>query len=263
MQETASPADLHFYLVRGLIREARHWGSLPERLRSAFPGARVTCLDLPGAGMHYQRRSPLRVADMVDAMRREYQQQRTVGETPVLLAISLGGMIAAHWLLNHGEDFQRAVLINTSFGGLSPLLHRLRPGAVIGMAQAALAGPHREAAILRLVSNHTDAREQALPLWNNIRADRPVSFGNTLRQLWAASRFRLGEGLPAAPVLLLASSGDRLVSVACSRAIARHWNMPLQEHPSAGHDLPLDDPEWIVTKIHAFVDDSNGTVIVG
>lgn len=258
-----SSAPLHFYLVRGLIREARHWGTLPDHLLRVFPEARITCLDLPGAGLHFQRRSPLQVEQMVDVMREEFLQNRIAGETAVLVAISLGGMIAAQWLLNHTEDFHRAVLINTSFGRLSPLPHRLRPGALVDMARAALgATGDREAAILRLVSNHANARDQALPLWNAIRAERPVSFENTLRQLLAAARFRLGDGRPSVPTLLLAATDDRLVNVACSRAIARHWQVPLLEHPTAGHDLPLDDPDWIVKKIHVFVDDSEGKVIV-
>ncbi len=264
MQENASFSRLHFYLVRGLIREARHWGTLPVQLQAVFPAARITCIDLPGAGVNHRLPSPWRVQDMVGFMRQEFLHQRTAGETAVLLAISLGGMIAAHWLRTFPQDFQRAVLINTSYGGLSPLLHRLRPRAMGVLAKVALAPPaDKEATILSLVSNHGDARTLALPLWNAIRADRPVSLANTVRQLWAASRFRLGEGRPVIPVLLLAGTQDRLVNVACSRAIARHWGLPLKEHPSAGHDLPLDDPTWIVNEIHQFVNDSGGKVVVG
>ena len=264
MQEIHSLPHLHFYLVRGLTREARHWGELPAQLAAAFPDARITCIDLPGAGVNHHLRSPLRVGRMVNFMRQEYLLQRCTGETAVLLAISLGGMIAAHWLRTFPDDFQRAVLINTSYGGLSPLLHRMQPRAMAMLARLAfLPAGEKEAHILSLVSNHGDARTQALPLWKTIRADRPVSLGNTVRQLWAASRFRLGQGRPTVPVLLLAGTQDRLVNVACSRAIARHWNLPLREHPSAGHDLPLDDPVWIVNEIHQFVDDSGGKVVVG
>lgn len=262
MQETVSRRNLHFYLVRGLTREARHWGDLPQQLAAAFPGASITCIDLPGAGINHRLRSPLQVETMVSVMREEFLRQRRSGEVAVLLAISLGGMIAAHWLHSFPQDFQRAVLINTSYGGVSPLLHRMRPGALGRMALAALARD-KEAAILRLVSNHADARASALPLWNAIRAERPVSLGNTVRQLWAASRFRLGSRRPAVPVLLLAGTQDRLVSVECSRAIARQWNAPLREHPTAGHDLPLDAPAWIVNEIHQFVNDSGGKVVVG
>lgn len=75
---------------------------------------------------------------------------------------------------------------------------------------------------------------------------------NLLRQLAAAARFRPDPRPPAVPTLLLAATHDRLVSVECSRAMARAWNVPLREHDDAGHDLPLDDPAWIVGQIAAW-----------
>ena len=37
-------------LLRGLTREAGHWGSFPNQLRKALGGTPVLTLDLPGAG---------------------------------------------------------------------------------------------------------------------------------------------------------------------------------------------------------------------
>jgi len=64
-----------------------------------------------------------------------------------------------------------------------------------------------------------------------------------LRQLAAAATFRIGSWKPELPVLLLASRQDRMVSVDCSRAIARAWGAAIVEHPTAGHDLSADDPD--------------------
>jgi pimeloyl-ACP methyl ester carboxylesterase len=50
-------------------------------------------------------------------------------------------------------------------------------------------------------------------------------------------------------VLLLCSRGDRLVHPDCSRALARRWQCALAEHPDAGHDLALDDADWVVARI--------------
>jgi hypothetical protein len=47
----------------------------------------------------------------------------------------------------------------------------------------------------------------------------------------------------------LNSLGDRLVDPACSQAIGQHWETELIQHPTAGHDLPLDDGEWTTEKI--------------
>ena len=54
------------------------------------------------------------------------------------------------------------------------------------------------------------------------------------------------------PLLLLAGAGDRLVDPACSRRLARTWQVPLLEHAQAGHDLPLDDPDWVAHQASLF-----------
>jgi hypothetical protein len=54
---------------------------------------------------------------------------------------------------------------------------------------------------------------------------------------------------------VLASRADRLVDGSCSRALA--YRVPgarLAEHDSAGHDLPLDDPEWVVAQIRGWAE---------
>ena len=68
----------------------------------------------------------------------------------------------------------------------------------------------------------------------------------------AAARYQAPAQPPPVPTLLLASVQDRLVSVACSRALARHWQCALQVHPTAGHDLPLDAGAWVVAQIDAW-----------
>ena len=50
-------------LLRGLTREAGHWGALPRALEEALPGVRLHLLDLPGAGAHHRLRCPVSVAD--------------------------------------------------------------------------------------------------------------------------------------------------------------------------------------------------------
>ena len=31
--------------------------------------------------------------------------------------------------------------------------------------------------------------------------------------------------------------------------LAHAWHCPLQEYPPAGHDLPLDAPQWVVEQV--------------
>ena len=51
------------------------------------------------------------------------------------------------------------------------------------------------------------------------------------------------------PSLFVVGTTDRLVDASCSRALARRYLAPLIEHPSAGHDLSTDEPQWLAGEI--------------
>jgi hypothetical protein len=72
---------------------------------------------------------------------------------------------------------------------------------------------------------------------------------NEIRQILAAARFKPNLQSPKQPVLLLNSLGDRLVSPACSLAIHQQYGLPICTHPTAGHDLPNDDGQWVVRQL--------------
>jgi pimeloyl-[acyl-carrier protein] methyl ester esterase len=244
----------HFYLIRGLIREARHWANFPQEILKLHPDAKLTTIDIPGAGDFFQEPSPLTIKKMVEQMRQSYLKAHQVDEESILVAISLGGMISAQWMKAHPEDFNKAILINTSYGGVSPFYKRIRMTAFSHLLSVfAMKGREKEAHILKLVTNHTSIFDKTLDLWEGIQKERPVSVSNTLRQLTAAATFRIGKFKPLIPVLILGSTEDRMVSVDCSRAIARLWNAKIEEHPTGGHDLTADDPEWVAKTIHQFV----------
>jgi pimeloyl-ACP methyl ester carboxylesterase len=74
-----------------------------------------------------------------------------------------------------------------------------------------------------------------------------------MKQLFAASRFEAPPEPPKVPLLILNGMGDRFVSPACSLQLSQKWNLELRRHPLAGHDLPLDDPDWILAQIEAWL----------
>ncbi len=236
-------------LLRGLGREARHWGDFPRVLEQQLPlEDGVMTLDLPGNGRRWRERSPLDVAAMVDAARAELAE-RSVHPPYVLVALSLGGMVAAEWAARVPAEVDACVLINSSVGSFSRFWERLQPRSYAALLACVLPGAHatRERAVLAM----TSAREpdpQLVSQWVSHARSKPVSSLNLVRQLVAAWRFRAPAAMPV-PTLVLASRGDRLVSPDCSRAIAREWKLPLREHPDAGHDLPLDDPGWVARQI--------------
>lgn len=243
----------HFYLIRGLVREARHWDDFPEHLLRLFPEAKITTIDIPGMGEYYASPTPLSIKGMTEVMHRKFRTSRTENEESILVAISLGGMIASVWLKEHPEDFHHAFLINTSFGGFSPVFHRLKPEALLYLLRTPLVKDQKEAHILKLVSNNPARHERTLLLWNRIHQEKPVKRSTAIRQLFAAAAYRAHGEAPMTPVYLLGSTNDRMVNIDCSRAISRSWKVPLIEHPHGGHDLTTDYPEWVVEQIRSFL----------
>ncbi len=235
-------------LLRGLSRDSHHWGDLPAALM-ATSGLPVTALDLPGNGRLAGQRSPCRIDTMAEHCALAAER---LGLLPPfrLVAISLGGMVAIEWARHRPEDFEAVTLINASAAPFAAASERLRPSALPGLLRTLLPGcsaARAEALILARTSNlDPEAREATLRDWSDWRSRFPVARANALRQLVAAARYRAPVERPHPAIRLLASWGDRLVSPNCSLALAGAWHVPVRLHPWAGHDLPLDDPTWLV-----------------
>ena len=242
-------------LLRGLTREARHWGRFPTVLEAACPGEAILTPDLPGAGRRHGEVSPASVAGLLAGVREDLGAG---GLRPPyrVLGLSLGGMVALEWAVRYPEEVAACVVINTSLRPLSPFFQRLRPRHYPSLLHAAFGygGPEkREAVILGLTSRLASDPPALLQAWSAWRRERPVSAANVLRQLAAAARYRLPAGPPPVPMLVLAAARDALVAPACSARLAESWALPLAVHPDAGHDLPLDDPEWVAERVRSWL----------
>jgi pimeloyl-ACP methyl ester carboxylesterase len=243
-------------LLRGLTRETRHWGRLPDMLRDALDGARVLLIDLPGNGEFAHLRAPAAVAGMVGFVRDAASQTGAAGPYRVL-AMSLGGMVATDWAQRYPGEIERLVLINTSMRPFSRMHERLRPSAWPGVLRAAAHwsdAPRVERAIHKLTCERVATLGADLDAWSEIRHSAPVSRGNALRQLWAAARFTAAAAAPCCPLLVLASAADRLVDPVCSAKLATAWGAAHCAHPWAGHDLPHDDPAWTTAQVRAWIE---------
>jgi pimeloyl-ACP methyl ester carboxylesterase len=241
-------------LLRGLVRETRHWGDFPARLSRALGHADIIMLDLPGNGRLHLQRSPASIAALTEACRQQLQQ-RGLQPPYQLLALSLGAMVACDWSTRHAQEVRRAVLINTSLRPFSPFYQRLRPRNYAALAGLLLHGHDlhaRERLILQLTSNRPPP-PGLLDDWREYARQCPLQPGNALRQLAAAMRYRASPQAPAADLLLLCGAADRLVNPHCSATLARQWQVPLYSHPDAGHDLPLDAPDWVVTQVQRWL----------
>ena len=237
-------------LLRGLTRESGHWGNFLPLCQQACPDDTVLPLDFPGSGVWHQQASPWTVQAMMQHVRTQLADRGT--QPPYcVLALSMGAMVSMAWAQAYPEEISRQVLINTSLRPINPVYQRFQPKNIATLERLLLSGASAEAwehAIWRMTSHLSDPA--VVKDWVRLRQLHPVTAMNALRQLWAASRFSAPDLPPTVPTQLLASTHDRLVSVQCSRALAKRWHWPLAEHPSAGHDLPLDDGPWVLAHMH-------------
>lgn len=244
-------------LLRGLMREARHWGDFPEQFQNALGVQLLVTLDFPGNGSLHAQQSATSVADMANYCR---TQLRQLGYQPPyrVLALSLGAMVAVEWSKQYPAELECMVLINTSLAPYNPFYHRLRPENYPALLRQLLFGSaaQREQLILRLTSTQSRTENQRallLEQWTAYARECPITRANILRQLRAAISYRAMMATPSVPVLLLGGQQDQLVSVQCSLTLAQQWGCAINLHPTAGHDLPLDDGAWVAQKVKAWL----------
>ncbi len=58
-----------FVLIRGLLREQRHWDEFTQSLTQQFPDTEILTLDILGNGGLYQQTSPNTIEGLTEALR--------------------------------------------------------------------------------------------------------------------------------------------------------------------------------------------------
>ena len=238
-------------LLRGLAREQRHWGEFPRIFQSASGAESVLCLDLPGTGTEHGRSSPGTIRGIMEDVRGRWIRARGQDvDGWGVVAISLGGMVAQEWARRYPGEFDAAVLINSSTADGCRPWQRIRPVAFVGGVKALLDSDrvNRERIVLRWTTRLIQDREAVARAWAAFANERPPDRISALSQLLAAARFVAPRSLDC-PVLVVFSLSDEFTDPSCSRVIARRLGASWAAHPRAGHDLPLDDPEWLSLQI--------------
>ncbi len=247
---------INWLLLRGLARESRHWGEFSQALNLQTYSQGVITLDLPGMGSEKHQVAPLSVKATTDEVRERWQKIKS--EYPGhwgVIAISLGAMVGIDWVSRYKEDFDSAVFINASARNTSPFWHRLNPRYVVAALKALSISDceKRERALLQITSNLKRADVVALKLWTKIALDSPTKLSTLYRQMFAAARFRAPQKIDV-PVLFLSSEADRMVDYRASKRLSEKYKSKFALHGSAGHDLPLDYQDWVLSRIHEFVE---------
>lgn len=250
MNTTTFDKPMRWFLIKGLIRGTHHWHQFPQQMKRRFPNTEIYCLDIPGNGFKYHEASPLSVEGMASSFQSEFLKITDDQESKdnYILASSLGGMVALEWLRQYEHQFSGAILANSSLANLSPFYMRMKPQNYLKILKALTIGDleKRERLVLDITSEIKEKHSVLAKKWSRYQGQYPVSRENVIRQITAASKFRYKVKEFKIPILVLNSLKDTLVDPRCSEHLASHLNAPLWTHPTAGHDLSVDVPEWIL-----------------
>lgn len=235
--------------IRGLTRGQGHWGDFLPRFQARFPQADVECLDLPGNGERFSETSFLSTAALAVDLRSR-SRHVAAGRPVRMLGHSLGGMVAIQWMAQSPSDIAKLYLLNTSSRELTLPWRRFNvtqlPTLLRGFtAPTAL---EQERRILSVIANNEKRVQEVLPILAAYTETHPVKWSNALRQLTSAATSVLPPRT-LVPTEILACQKDRLVFPENSIRLAAHWSLRPRLHPWGGHDLGVDDPEWLIEQL--------------
>ncbi|MEM1325803.1 MAG: alpha/beta hydrolase [Bacteroidota bacterium] len=239
-----------FFLLRGLSREHRHWGEdFISALKKQFPDAKYTFMDLPGAGDHHDQKSYLSVKKMANFLHEQHGDSLAAHKgNNILLATSLGGIVALEWIDSYPDDFGGIIMVSSSFKGICKGKERAQPKAKREMMSILLTGdmPKREQKLLNINSNHRADDEALLQQWIQIQEERPISRWTMVKQGIGGMLYRPKKKKVTIPVLILGSLEDRLVAPSCICKVGDWYKGEYAFHPDSGHGMPIDAPEWMM-----------------
>jgi pimeloyl-ACP methyl ester carboxylesterase len=231
-------------LLRGLTRGNGHWGSFPDQLKKR--GCEVQLLEIPGNGTQHAEDTPVDPGEVIERLKLSC---RWIAEKESfnICGISLAGMVALKWAELFPTELNSVAVVNTSLARLSPFYDRLRPNSYFLILKALRCSDPlaRERLILAMTSSHASRLGALVEVFADFSRENRVTHRNFIRQLLLANQLEIGGPLKV-PVLVISSQQDKLVSPRCSIALADFLRVRHYVHNTSGHDLPLDDPEWLI-----------------
>jgi pimeloyl-ACP methyl ester carboxylesterase len=237
---------MNYVFIRGLARNKHHWYGFEKRFDSS---SHVIMLDIPGNGEFFKQISNLSIEENTDFLRKQFLKLKMDGPY-ILVGISLGGMIAIDWLNRYALDFEQVIAINISAKNLAFPWQRFNWKLFFKIPRLIFASDVEvELTILKATLNLKTVDTALLDQALNISDKYKTSTMNFLRQIIAASRFHFPDEVNAKKLIIIYSENDRLVNSISSKKVVEKLNCRYFVHTLAGHDLPLDDSEWLKTTI--------------
>ena len=241
-------------ILRGLGRGHGHWGTFIQKLEAAFLKDKIFWLDLPGNGFLNKESSPVVIQDYVASLEQQLKNSNffEISGPTIGVGLSLGGMVLTEWVQQKPSRFDQIFLINTSAANLSKPWKRISL-RVLANALKQLFTSQLEQFELNSLKMTTTLNEEIIKskFIDDYRAVRefskkyPITKKNIFRQLLAASKYQFPRR-PAVPTILISGAGDRFVNSDCSHDLKQWWKCDLIMHPTAGHDLAFEDPNWLI-----------------
>lgn len=241
---------MKWLLLRGLAREKTYWLDFAAQLEAR--GDEVVMLDLPGVGSESDKKCPITIQGNTEDLRDRWLKVKGDDDWAIV-GVSMGGMVALDWVYRYPYDFKKIVVMNSSSKDTGPVWQRFTLYATYQFLRVlTLKDPRkREMSILKMISNLKFEDEATIEMMIKLSSESKLTTAQVGRQLTASSQFMLPPKIKI-PVLILASIKDNLVDVRCSRLMADRLGAQIKFHPTAGHDISLDDPDWCIEKLIEF-----------
>ena len=256
---------MELLLIRGLGRESDHWQPFLSQLAKTLAehkelkGIHVKCLDLPGCGQHFKQTAFNTIKQNTDFLRKQHLPAQHPDEPQrILIGLSMGGMVALDWSQRYPNEIAGLIMINSS-SAHQPFWRRFSIKYYAHILVTMFSPMRqREKRILQLVTNVRPLPKSVIQHWVNIQNARPINRHTFLNMLRAAAGYTPKTFASPKPfgALIITSEQDRLVSHECSKDLARRSRWPIKVNTSAGHDIPLDAPQWLVEQILSFLSSS-------
>lgn len=268
------PEQENWILLRGWIRHHGHWFGFDEALarhKQAFNVEKsiwVHPIDLLGNGNFSSASSPRNIQLQAEHVRTQIAAVDKGGDI-VIVALSLASLVALSVLyptqsLDWRMRVKGLVLVNPSVRGESHLWHRLQPRAwPVVIKRLIYLNPRQlEQDLVKLTVNTQSLWPAVISHNQMLLETHPLSRVNALNQLFSAARFSV-NGYPKrfpVPILILCGLRDKLVDWSSGARLARRLGALIRLHPSGGHDLTTDAPEWTLAQISQWLDSLENSV---